>query len=51
MGDVHQYLEITNICSGMSVYNDGIIPALSGVRTSQWAAQLFTMTEPPTWLF
>ena len=35
-----------NICNGMSVLNDGIIPALSGVSqetNSEWAAQLFTM--------
>ena len=38
-----------NICEGTSVLNDGIIPALSGVSTSsQWAAQLFTMTRSET---
>ena len=40
----------SDICSGMSVLNDGIIPALSGVgdSTSQWAAQLFTMRRSGT---
>ena len=40
-----------NICNGTSVLNDGIIPALSGVSaspSSQWAAQLFTMTRSGT---
>ena len=40
-----------NICNGTSVLNDGIIPALSGVsdsQSSQWAAQLFTMTRSGT---
>ena len=40
----------SDICSGTSVLNDGIIPALSGVSdsTSQWAAQLFTMRRSGT---
>ena len=39
-----------NICEGTSVLNDGTIPALSGVNdvSSQWAAQLFTMTRSTT---
>ena len=40
-----------NICNGTSVLNDGIIPALYRVRSdnsSQWAAQLFTMTRSGT---
>ena len=39
------------ICNGTSVLNDGIIPALSRVSdspSSQWAAQLFTMTRSAT---
>jgi hypothetical protein len=34
------------ICDGISVLNDGILPALSGVNNdpaSQWASELFTM--------
>ena len=40
----------SDICSGTSVLNDGVIPALSGVgdSTSQWAAQLFTMRRSGT---
>ena len=40
-----------NICNGTSMLNDGDIPALSGVSdspSSQWAAQLFTMTRSGT---
>ena len=40
----------SDIFSGTSVLNDGVIPALSGVNdsTSQWAAQLFTMRRSGT---
>ena len=39
------------ICDGISVLNDGIIPALSGVcndLASQWANELFTMRRSGT---
>ena len=39
------------ICDGTSVLNDGILPALSGVRddqASQWANELFTMRRSGT---
>ena len=41
----------SDVCSGTSVLNDGIIPALSDVsdsNTSRWAAQLFTMRRSGT---
>ena len=41
----------SEICNGSSVLNDGILPALSGVRNdpaSQWANELFTMNRSGT---
>ena len=39
----------SEICNDISVLNDGIIPALSGVQdTASWANQLFTMRRQGT---
>ena len=39
------YMDISIICNGTSVLNDGIIPALDEVNTSNstWASELFTL--------
>ena len=39
------FMNSNNICSGTSILNDGIIPILDGIDTSDtWASQLFTLS-------
>ena len=43
--DVSQSLDGITVCVGASVLNDGIIPALDGISSNEWATELFTLNR------